>query len=544
MVRPDGVRGEEMDEDMIEGAAAHFADACGAAKVFGFGPAAAFLPPRSVLSFSRASGSAEETSGKTGPASRKESCMYWIISAVCLLLIAVLDWKTRFLMKYLPAVFLLVLSPHLSSLYGIANISPVVPDLPVKAFVSLLCLYFLIRFSFYLPKDSVGTAARFRIMMGGRRIFLVSLAAVFLQMPLVTLGWIFRNALQLGRRALIVDLVLTAVLTGFFLLNGAVRIFLTSRRLGIVFRFVILFGFWIPVVNIIIGLYACGIVKREYAHEVQKAALQSVRAESRLCATKYPLLLLHGVGFRDYKYINYWGRIPALLIKNGAVIDYGHQQAWASIESCAAEIKSRLLSFLEKTSGAKVNIIAHSKGGLDARYMISSLGMADKVASLTTISTPHRGSELMDVLTRMKESRYRKICDAVDKGFRRLGDENPDAYTASRQLQPSYLEEFNRKNPDVPGVYYQSYAAVMKNPASHTLLSFPSAIMQWKAGNNDGLVTIESAKWGAFRGTFKSAKRRGISHADQIDLMRKDYDGFDMAEEYVSIVAELKDMGY
>ena len=84
----------------------------------------------------------------------------------------------------------------------------------------------------------------------------------------------------------------------------------------------------------------------------------------------------------------------------------------------------------------------------------------------------------------------------------------------------------------------------MKKPTSHALLGTPFAVMKLKAGNNDGLVTEESAKWGVFKGTFKSAEKRGISHADQIDLMRKDYSGFDIAEEYVAIVAELKKMGF
>ena len=45
----------------------------------------------------------------------------------------------------------------------------------------------------------------------------------------------------------------------------------------------------------------------------------------------------------------------------------------------------------------KIHIIAHSMGGLDSRYMISKLGMADRVLSLTTISTPHHGSPIADI---------------------------------------------------------------------------------------------------------------------------------------------------
>ena len=51
---------------------------------------------------------------------------------------------------------------------------------------------------------------------------------------------------------------------------------------------------------------------------------------------------------------------------------------------------------IRRWTSEPVNLIAHSMGGLDARYLISRLGMADQVRSLTTISTPHRGSFMAD----------------------------------------------------------------------------------------------------------------------------------------------------
>ena len=59
------------------------------------------------------------------------------------------------------------------------------------------------------------------------------------------------------------------------------------------------------------------------------------------------------------------------------------------------DIKKKILEVIEKTGCEKVNIIAHSKGGLDSRYAISILGMDKYTASLTTISTPHRGCILL-----------------------------------------------------------------------------------------------------------------------------------------------------
>ncbi len=79
----------------------------------------------------------------------------------------------------------------------------------------------------------------------------------------------------------------------------------------------------------------------------------------------------------------------------------------------------RIKEILEETGSDKVNIIAHSKGGLDSRYAISCLGAAPYVASLTTINTPHRGCEFADWLLKnapdvlkktITEKYNRKVC--------------------------------------------------------------------------------------------------------------------------------------
>ena len=58
--------------------------------------------------------------------------------------------------------------------------------------------------------------------------------------------------------------------------------------------------------------------------------IDAARAGDKVCATKYPILMVHGVFFRDFRYLNYWGRIPAELEKNGARIFYGNRQSACS----------------------------------------------------------------------------------------------------------------------------------------------------------------------------------------------------------------------
>ncbi len=319
---------------------------------------------------------------------------------------------------------------------------------------------------------------------------------------------------------------------------------LMCRRLRIARRVLVWTLLWIPGVNLGLALYVKGLARQEIDHTLYRIRLDGVRAERRICGTRYPLMLVHGVGFRDFHYFNYWGRIPRELVRNGARVYYGHQEAWGTIEDNARILKDKIREIKRETGCRKVNIIAHSKGGLDARYLISGLHMEESVASLTTISTPHRGSALVDLLERLPDHVYRAVCSLIDRYFARLGDTKPDAYHASRQLSQAFAKTFNAAYRDREGVFYQSYASLMRSGFSSKLLCVPYWILKRLDGPNDGLVTEESARWGDFRGTMTNRRLRGISHGDMIDLTREDYEGFDVKEFYIELAADLKKRGF
>lgn len=353
---------------------------------------------------------------------------------------------------------------------------------------------------------------------------------------------VFPYFITTNRFYLSFDILYTIAFLWLFLVNGVIRILCTCYRLGIVKRILICLWMWVPMLNLLLCRVLARATKDEYDIALERHLNEILRVGSDCCQTKYPIIMVHGIGFRDLKYFNYWGRMPKVLIQNGATIYYGHQNAWGTIEENAAKIAQTIDKALSETGTNKVNIIAHSKGGLDSRYLISRMGYADKVASLTTMSTPHRGSALIDLLNRLPDGCYRFIAGYFDKSFSKFGDEMPDCYHASKQLAPAYCKSFNEQTKDSPLVYYQSYTSVMRGMLSDTLLSIPYLFMQLLSHEkNDGLVTVSSAKWGEFKGVFENSKRRGLSHGDMIDLKREDIKGFDILEKYVQIVEDLKD---
>ena len=107
---------------------------------------------------------------------------------------------------------------------------------------------------------------------------------------------------------------------------------------------------------------------------------------------KYPIILVHGIANKQTRLLNAFGQIGTMLEKDGNRVYVAETDAFGSIESNAEQLKRFILAVLKKENAEKVNVIAHSKGGLDTKYMITDLGMESAVASLTTLCTPHQGS--------------------------------------------------------------------------------------------------------------------------------------------------------
>lgn len=328
--------------------------------------------------------------------------------------------------------------------------------------------------------------------------------------------------------------------------NGIIRVYVTSLRLGLRYRVLGVVLGWVPIANLIMLMIIYVKVRSECRFECEKALLNESRAEQRVCATKYPILFVHGVFFRDSRVLNYWGRVPAELEKNGAVIYYGNQQSALAVKDSAAELAQRIREIVSETGCGKVNIIAHSKGGLDSRYAISKLGCAEYVASLTTVNTPHKGCLFAEhLLGKAPEKLKKAIEKTYNAAFRKLGDPNPDFMSAVSDLTNSFCEKFNKEVPNAEGVMYQSIGSKAARARSGRFplnISYP--VVKKFDGDNDGLVALSATEWGEKFTPLIPTGKRGITHADVIDLNREDIKGFDVREFYVGVVSELKERGF
>lgn len=327
--------------------------------------------------------------------------------------------------------------------------------------------------------------------------------------------------------------------------NGIISVYATSVQLGMKQRIIGAICGPIPLLHLVALFNIIKITKREVLEETKKDILNRQRKNLKICDTKYPILMVHGVFFRDSNKLNYWGRIPGELERNGARLFYGEHQSALSVEESGAELAARVKQICESYGCAKLNVIAHSKGGLDMRYALSHMKIAPYIASLTTINTPHRGCGFADyLLNKIPVKVQNKVAATYNAAARKLGDSTPDFMKAVKDLTASACIKREAECTMPEGIYCQSFGSVLKN-ATHGKfpLNFSYPLVQYFDGPNDGLVSEGSFAFGDNYRLLTVDGKRGISHADMIDLNRENIKGFDVREFYVQLVADLKEKG-
>lgn len=265
--------------------------------------------------------------------------------------------------------------------------------------------------------------------------------------------------------------------------------------------------------------------------------------------TRYPLVLAHGMGAsaKIAGVMDYWGTIPAALERVGVEVYITSVNGMDSTEAKAIDFKNQVLEILAASGADKVNIIGHSHGTLYSRYAISNLGLRDKVASHTSIAGPHQGSRLADmIMNGVPGELHGLVGGAINMVYALImGDENPDSLANGWDVTTDIVRNhFNPNTPNVDEIYYQSWAAKAKWGAPSVLMQVPWLIMLGLEGANDGLVSVESAKWGNFRGIQQAAwYSPGCDHLNIVGMFLGITPGFNAPQFYKDIAADLKTRG-
>jgi len=341
------------------------------------------------------------------------------------------------------------------------------------------------------------------------------------------------------------SLVYCIVASAILFWNGIICVYCTSTQMGIKWRIIGVLCGMIPILNLIVLARIINITSDEVDFEIEKEIISTNPALSAICKTKYPLVLVHGVFFRDNKLFNYWGRIPRTLKLHGATIYYGEHQSALTVKESARELASRIKLIVDRSGCEKVNIIAHSKGGLDCRYAISEFGLASYVASLTTVNTPHRGCLFAEqLLHAIPESVKNKVATVYNKTLTALGDETPDFLAAVGDLTAEACQKRNELLTFPEGIFAQSIGSVMEQPHKGQFpLNLSYRYVKNYDGENDGLVGESSFAWGEKYTLLRSKGTRGISHGDVIDLNRENIRDFDVRAFYSELVSDLRNRG-
>jgi len=224
----------------------------------------------------------------------------------------------------------------------------------------------------------------------------------------------------------------------------------------------------------------------------------------------------------------------------GIQVFVGNTDSWGDYESNAATLKKNIEKILRETGKEKVNIIGHSKGGIDSRYLIWKYGFGEKVASLTTICTPHNGSEIADLFHRQKITHTKftkKVLAILGKLY---GDANPDLYAVNYGLTTAKMREFNQRVVQDDRVFYQSLYVTMANAFDDMAFFIWYLFLKRASGKSDGVVSERSAKWGSAVACIGD----GISHAEILDVKKKDISGVHIPDIYIEIIKGLYERGF
>lgn len=259
---------------------------------------------------------------------------------------------------------------------------------------------------------------------------------------------------------------------------------------------------------------------------------------------KYPVLLCHGYGalatllkpspLYDAAMLMRTHNVPAFAPN---IVPY------ATIETRAEGWARVIEKLLEKLDADRINIVAHSMGGLDIRHALAKLDIAGSTESLTTVCTPHRGTSLAELALKTPDTIRDKIGDFLDwMGNNLYPRTESDSLGSVEQLTRQYITEvFNPSIPDPEDIPCYSFTSAVGRGTDHPIMvitRYQNNFIYEEEGINDGFVSVESGKWG------EHIKTGSISHLEQINLRIKD-DRKDLFKTFwLDVIKMLEEKGH
>lgn len=244
-----------------------------------------------------------------------------------------------------------------------------------------------------------------------------------------------------------------------------------------------------------------------------------------LRTTRYPVALLHGYAGVDsyFGILDYFHDVRGPLTERGYLLSAPVTNPIDQSDTRADQLAEQLTEWMEETGARKVNMVAHSQGGLDGRLLIAGKGWSDRVASLTTIATPHGGIPLI------------------------LAD-----FLSVQDFSPDYMDVFNTAYPNHPDVRYWSWSSrscgilqpiCIANSDGEVVdaLLGASYTLLLRFGENDGIVPTESMVWGEHLGMLYADH---FDEVGQIADLNLPIDPFDHRDFYRSEMERLAAAGF
>jgi triacylglycerol lipase len=207
--------------------------------------------------------------------------------------------------------------------------------------------------------------------------------------------------------------------------------------------------------------------------------------------------------------INYFRGVQAELEKGGHQVLPPIVDPLAGLDARAERLAQQIN---QRFPNSPVHIIAHSMGGLDCRVMIGGdkhgMGQKGRILSLTTLSTPHQGSPVADLLAGpASDDMRRKLFAALDT----IGVDINGLRDLTSGADAGVPDVANR--PETQHIKYYSYAASGRTGSRPTAFLLLPTYFYVRNSNqpqnvdkpprdNDSVVTVASAKYGKPMGTW------------------------------------------